>query len=114
MTDKKPIGYKCVSCGKVHYPKHGRCLKCKETEFSIVELPSEGTLVTWTMLKAPPSGIDKFSLYLGIVDLGEVKYTGQIEVENPDDLELGTKLRAVWKQVRVIDGKPKKGFVWIK
>ena len=113
MSEKKPIGYKCLNCGKVHYPKHGRCLECKESNFSEIDLSVEGSLVTWTMLKAPPSGIDKFSLYLGIVDLGEVKYTGQIEVENPEGLKIGMKLKAVWKQVRIIDGKPKYGFIWV-
>ena len=113
MSEKVPIGFKCRNCGKIHYPKHGRCLKCKHQDFTEVELPSEGTLVTWTMLKAPPTGIDKYSIYLGIIDLGEVKYTGQIEVDNPEDIKLGMKLKAIWKQVRIIDGKPNYGFIWV-
>lgn len=69
--------------------------------------------ITYTMLKAPPTGIDKSSLLLGIVDLGEVRYTGQLEVE-PNDIKLGMKLKAVWKKVRVINDKPVSGFVWIQ
>ena len=65
------------------------------------------------MLKAPPSGIDKFSLYLGIINLGEVNYTGQIEVENPTEIKVGMKLVSQWKQVRIIDNKPVFGFVWV-
>jgi len=113
MSEKTPIGYKCMKCAKVHFPKHGRCLKCKHTEFEEVKVPSEGTLVTYTMLKAPPSGIDKFSLYLGIINLGEVNYTGQIEVDNPADLKIGIQLTSLWKQVRIIDNKPVFGFVWV-
>lgn len=112
MTEKVPFGYECLNCGKVHYPKHGRCLQCKQRDFKKIELPSEGTLVTYTLLKAPPTGIDKSSLLIGIIDLGEVRYTGQLEVE-PNNLEIGMKLRAVWKNVRVINNKQVSGFVWI-
>lgn len=113
MVEKVPIGYKCMNCGKMHYPKHGRCLQCKQQNFEETELPSEGSLITYTMLKAPPTGIDKSSLLLGIVDLGEVRYTGQLEVE-PNDIKLGMNLKAVWKKVRVINDIAVSGFVWIK
>ncbi|MFW9905174.1 MAG: Zn-ribbon domain-containing OB-fold protein [Candidatus Thorarchaeota archaeon] len=111
MTEKVPTGFKCLNCGKIHYPKHGRCLQCKHQKFDLVELPSIGFLVTYTILKAPPTGIQKSSLLLGIVDLGDVRYTGQLEIEIKD-LELGMKLKAVWKPVREIDGKIISGFVW--
>ena len=113
MSEKTPIGYKCTNCSKIHFPKHGRCLSCKNTEFEQVDVPAEGTLVTYTMLKAPPSGIDKFSLYLGIINLGDVNYTGQIEVDDPSQIKVGMKLNAQWKKVRVIDNKPVFGFVWV-
>jgi uncharacterized OB-fold protein len=112
MTDRVPIGYKCMNCAKIHYPAHGRCLKCKHQEFEEVELPTEGKLLTYTMLKAPPSGIDKFSLYLGIVDLGEVRMTGQIEVTDPEKLRSGMILQSKWQKIRIIDNKPRYGFVW--
>jgi uncharacterized OB-fold protein len=112
MSEQVPIGYKCLNCEKIHYPAHGRCLNCKHDQFEKVALPREGTLVTYTILKAPPSGIDKHSLYLGIIDLGEVRYTGQIDIEEPKDLQIGMKLAANWQKVRTIDKKPVFGFVW--
>jgi uncharacterized OB-fold protein len=113
MIEKNPSGYKCQNCGKIHYPKHGRCLKCKYLFFDEINLPNEGTLITYTMLKAPPTGINKHSLYLGILDLGEVRYTGQIEVEDISKLSTGMKLKATWKKVRTIDNKDYLGFVWV-
>ncbi len=109
---KVPTGYKCLKCGKLHYPKHARCLSCKHREFESIELPKEGFLVTWTMLKAPPTGIDRSSLYLGIIDLGEVHYTGQLEID-PEIIKTGIKVKPLWKKVREIDGKPFYGFVWV-
>ncbi|MFX0122453.1 MAG: Zn-ribbon domain-containing OB-fold protein [Candidatus Hodarchaeota archaeon] len=111
MAEKVPIGYKCQNCSKVHYPRHGRCLQCKHQDFVEVELPSIGSLVTYTILKAPPTGIQKSSLLLGIIDLGEVRYTGQLEVEI-NEIKLGMKLKATWKPVREINGKVISGFVW--
>jgi uncharacterized OB-fold protein len=113
MSEKVPIGFKCKKCGQLHYPRHGRCLNCKHSEFQEIDLPTEGNLVTYTILKAPPTGIDRSLLYLGIVDLGEVNYTGQIEVDDPSNLKIGMKLKATWKQVRKINGKPVYGFVWV-
>ncbi|MHA1225794.1 MAG: Zn-ribbon domain-containing OB-fold protein [Candidatus Hodarchaeales archaeon] len=113
MSEKTPIGYKCLKCGKIHYPKHGRCLSCKHREFEEVKLPSEGSLVTYTMLKAPPTGIDQFSLWLGIIDIGEVRYTGQLEVKDPSKIKIGMKLKAEWRKVRKISGSDHHGFVWI-
>ncbi|MFX0121580.1 MAG: Zn-ribbon domain-containing OB-fold protein [Promethearchaeota archaeon] len=113
MSENIPSGFKCLNCGKIHYPKHGRCLQCKKRNFKVIELPSEGSLITYTILKAPPTGIDKSSLLLGIIDLGDVRYTGQLEVE-PDQLKIGMRLKAVRKKVRLIDGKPVSGFVWVQ
>ena len=112
MSKSTPIAYKCLNCGKLHYPKHGRCLQCKHREFEEVPVSSEGTLITFTQLKAPPSGIESRSLFLGVIDLGDVRYTGQIEVESIDSLHTGMKLVATWKQVRTIGNRPIYGFVW--
>jgi uncharacterized OB-fold protein len=112
MTENTPIGYKCLKCKKIHFPRHGRCLQCKNREFEEVSVPSKGKLITFTKLKAPPSGIASRSLFLGIIDLGEVKYTGQIDVENLDELQIGMELEATWKQVRTIDNRAVYGFVW--
>ncbi|MHA1977171.1 MAG: Zn-ribbon domain-containing OB-fold protein [Candidatus Hodarchaeales archaeon] len=112
MSERKPTGYKCLNCGKLHYPQHGRCLQCKHREFEEVPVPSKGKLITYTKLKAPPSGIASRSLFLGIIDLGDVRYTGQIDVEDLDDLRIGMDLVATWKQVRTIDNRAVYGFVW--
>lgn len=112
MSEKVPFGFKCLNCGKIHYPKHGRCVKCKQTEFERINLTNEGTLLTYTSLKAPPTGIDKFTLHLGIIDLGDVRYTGQLLLEDPSVLKIGLKLKSTWMKVREIDGEDIYGFVW--
>ncbi len=112
MSERIPTGFKCLNCGKMHYPRHGRCLQCKHREFDEVPLSKQGTLVTFTQLKAPPTGISTRSLFLGIVDLGEVRYTGQLAVDNLESLRIGMNLVATWKEVRTIDNRAISGFVW--
>jgi uncharacterized OB-fold protein len=111
LSNNVPIGFKCLNCGKIHYPKHARCLKCKHRQFKEIELPSEGSLLTYTILKVPPTGINKNSLILGIIDLEKVRYTGQLEVEQ-NKLRIGMRLKAVKKKVREIDNEVIFGFVW--
>jgi len=111
MSEMPLIAYKCTSCGKIHYPKHARCLQCKKREFEEVTAPLEGTLITYTLLKAPPTGIDKHSLILGIIDLGDIRYTGQLEID-PAKIKVGMKVRGNWQKVREIRGKSVNGFVW--
>ncbi|MFW9997508.1 MAG: Zn-ribbon domain-containing OB-fold protein [Candidatus Odinarchaeota archaeon] len=111
MSEMPLLAYKCKNCGKLHYPRHARCLDCKSREFEEVSVPLEGILVTYTMLKAPPTGIDRFPLYLGIIDLGEVRYTGQLEIES-EKIKLGMKVRGKWQKVREINGKSVNGFIW--
>lgn len=111
--NKEIIGFKCKSCSKIHYPKHARCLKCKNREFEKVNLPKIGELLTYTILNAPPTGISKMTLYLGIIDLGETRYTGQIELD-PKELKIGMKLKGHYEKVRTINNKDEFGFVWKK
>lgn len=107
------IGFKCKKCGKIHYPKHIRCLNCKHREFEKVNIQKSGKLVTFTILNAPPTGIKKMTLILGIIDLGEIKYTGQIDVD-PKELVTGMKLEGHYQEIRNINNKAEFGFVWKK
>ncbi|MFX1514088.1 MAG: Zn-ribbon domain-containing OB-fold protein [Promethearchaeota archaeon] len=100
---EKLIAYKCTKCGKIEYPRHTRCHGCRNREFEEVEVTGEGTLVTFTKLKATPTGIDTPTLVLGMVEFENgVRYTGQILAEEP---EIGMKLYPVWGRVRTINNQ---------
>ncbi|MEW6222915.1 MAG: Zn-ribbon domain-containing OB-fold protein [Candidatus Hadarchaeota archaeon] len=105
---EKFLGFKCKSCGRVMYPKHDRCLKCKATEFEEVELGKEAKLVTYTKLYAVPEGIEMPPLVLGVVEFpGGARALGQIASDNP---MVGMKLRPVWGKLRMMKGKEIFGF----
>ncbi len=104
---EKMTGFKCKSCGRVMYPRHERCLGCKDTDFEEVELAKKGTLLTYTKLYALPEGIEMPPLVLGIVDFGGVRAIGQLTT---DDVKVGMKFRPVWGKLRKLGGKEIYGF----
>jgi uncharacterized OB-fold protein len=107
VEEQKFVAYKCKSCGKVMLPKHDRCLGCKGTEFEEVELPKEGTLITYTKLYFPPEGIEMPPITLGIVDFGIARALGQITTDDP---QMGMKLKPVWGKLRKLKGQDIYGF----
>jgi len=105
---QKLTGFKCKSCGRVMYPKHERCLSCKDIDIEEVELGDECTLLTYTKLYALPEGIEMPPLVLGIVDFGGgVRAFGQIGTDNP---KIGMRLRPAWGRLRKFGDKEIYGF----
>ena len=49
MSKRSPItAYKCKKCGKMHYPFHDRCLKCRAREFEKINPAGQAKLLTYT------------------------------------------------------------------
>ena len=110
---EKIIWNKCKKCGKLQFPSHIRCLNCNNREFEEVTAPDEGTLLTFTVLKAPPKEYrDKESYALGIIELsGGIRALGQITTE--ENLKTGMKLKAKYQKIcNDLDGKEINGFVF--
>ncbi len=101
-------GFKCKGCGKLHYPAHVRCLRCKETSFEEVELGDECRLLTYTKLYALPEGIEMLPLLLGIVEFPNgIKALGQLI---DDDIRIGMQLRPKWRKLRKVGENDIYGF----
>jgi len=78
------LGYKCRTCGHVHYPNKALCMKCGAGDFDTEPLPFNGTLLTYTELYNPPGDFDVVKLPLGIVELENgVRMMGQLEIDHP-------------------------------
>ena len=111
MTELKITAYKCKKCGRVHYPKHERCLSCKNREFE--EIKPEGTakLVTYTQIFNLPWGFDERFLIIGVGQFENgVKAMGQIKSEGIDELRTGMMLQASWEPIRYTYGEPVYGL----
>jgi hypothetical protein len=116
MTDNEIIDIewkKCNNCGFLQHNTHLRCLKCKHNEFERVYPSGLGTLVSYTVLNAPPKEFrDKDSYALGIVEFSNgIKAMGRITQK--DNLKIGIKLKAVYKEIcEDLDGKKIKTFIF--
>lgn len=64
------LGSRCLKCGSHTFGTVPSCQSCYSTEVKSVELGSEGTLYSYTVVRTPPPGWD-----------GEVPYLlGQVEL----------------------------------
>ena len=104
--------YKCKQCGRIHYPFHDRCLKCKSREFEEITAEGDAKLLAYTQIFNLPWGFDTRYLVIGIVEFAnKVKAMGQIQVDSLDKLKSGMKLIPSWEPVRQTAGEDIYGLV---
>ncbi|MFQ5838685.1 MAG: Zn-ribbon domain-containing OB-fold protein [Thermoplasmata archaeon] len=97
--------YECEACGRLTYPVHFLCHDCGSRKFEEVEV-SEGTLLTYTVIHAPPPGVPS-PLTLGIAEFeGGVRALGQLS----EPMEIGAKVRAEWAVLRKMGDRQFEGF----
>ncbi len=92
---------KC-GCGKICYPPRVVCPECGSRSFETVEMPREGTVVTYTVVRVPPTGfVDQSPLPIAIVELTNgVRLMVQIgDVADPDELHIGMKVRLEFRRI---------------
>ena len=111
MTDLKITAYKCKKCGRIHYPKHERCLSCKHREFEEIKPEGNAKLLTFTQIFNLPWGFDERFLIIGVGQFENgVKAMGQIKAEDAADLQTGMMMQASWEPVRYVYGEPVYGL----
>jgi uncharacterized OB-fold protein len=96
--DPKLLGGRCADCGAVAFPVPPSCSRCAGQAIDTVELPSTGTLWTWTIQGFPPKSPPyllvetplTFKPYgVGYIDLGEVKVEARLTIADPAVLRIG-------------------------
>ncbi|MGC8582576.1 MAG: Zn-ribbon domain-containing OB-fold protein [Thermoproteus sp.] len=99
------VAKRCRKCGEVYYPPAVKCPRCGSAELEDFQLPHEGELVEFTVLRSVPTDFLKQKpLVIGLVKLGPVKVLGQIVDAAPEKLKAGQKMEVVFRRV-VVDGK---------
>lgn len=104
MTAEGFIGSRCPTCERAYFPSRALCPRCYHEDLPAAEVPSRGTLATWTVVRM--SGSSQVPYALGYVDFpGDVRVLGQI-TNWVDGMRLGPGLR-VTASVRNtdVDGK---------
>ncbi len=105
------VAYKCKKCGRVHYPKHERCLSCKHREFEEIKPEGNAKLLTYTQIFNLPWGFDQRFLIIGVAEFENgVKAMGQIKADSLDGLKIGMTVKPLWEPVRYRYGEPVYGL----
>ncbi len=95
------IGSRCERCGRIYYPPRRICPACKSREFEEMELSGRGRLVTFTVIRSPPKGYERYAPYVvGMVRLEEgVNVVSQV-VDCPiEEVRIGMRLEATFRKV---------------
>jgi uncharacterized OB-fold protein len=106
MTDIELVAYKCIKCGKIHYPFHDRCLNCHCREFEEIKPEGKAKLLTATQIFNLPCGFNQRFLIVGIAEFENgVRAMGQVKGDSVDDLASGTLMKPSWEPVRTQNGE---------
>lgn len=99
------LASRCNQCGASSFPSTRGCMACGSEDQTVVELPTEGTLWTFTvqrfMPKEPYSSWETqetFSPYgVGYMDLpGGLKIEGRIKTDDVSSLKIGMPIKVVF------------------
>jgi len=103
---KKIFGTRCLKCDKVYLPPRKNCGQCFSENLEWVELGSQGTLITYTMVRYESSAMPmKPPFAYGIILLdgastGMVHFLGEVD---PEEIKPGMRVEAVFKEERIGD-----------
>lgn len=109
------LGSKCADCAEASIGTNSVCLNCGSDRIQNIELSSEGTLWTYTVVRHKPPGDylgpEPFVPFaLGLVELPEgVRILAPLE-GNVDSFEIGSGFRIVPWILQGKDGKAYKAF----
>lgn len=88
------VANECTSCQARYFDRRNACASCFGTDFSSVEVPTEGTLRSFTIVTFAAPGVP-VPFVAGIVDAGGTSVRTNIINVEPDDqhVQLGMEVR---------------------
>jgi uncharacterized OB-fold protein len=92
--DPHLVANECASCGARYFDRRNGCASCFGTEFEQVDLATEGTLRSFTIVAFAAPGVD-VPFVAGVVDCDGTSVRANVIncPPDPDHVRLGMKLR---------------------
>lgn len=92
---------KCRQCGEISFPPRLVCSDCSAREFEKTRLSDYGKIITFTTIRVAPAQFAVQSPYsVAVVESDNgVRITTQIVDCKPDDLEIGRKVKFVFRKL---------------
>jgi uncharacterized OB-fold protein len=103
LKDGKLMGTKCRDCGTTSFPPRADCPKCMSEKFEWTESSGKGSLHTYTIIHAAPTGFEDMAPYkLGVLDLEDGgRLLAWMDIPE-DEIKIGMNLKAVPKMFEEI------------
>jgi uncharacterized OB-fold protein len=92
---------KCKKCGEIFFPPRIVCAKCRGREFETIKLSDEGKVVTYTVIRVPPTSFaDEAPYAVGIIELKDgVRITAQIVDCGLEQIKIGMDVRLEFRKL---------------
>ena len=99
------LASRCKQCGIAAFPVAESCMACSGQDVTVEELPSRGTLWTWTIQRFMPKTpyhsnetAETFQPYgVGYLELpGGVRVEGRLTENDPDKIQIGMTMDVVF------------------
>jgi uncharacterized OB-fold protein len=86
------VAHQCDACGARYFDRRNACAACSRTEFSSVEVATEGELRTFTIVAHAAPGVP-VPFVAGVVDCGGTSVRGNVINVPPDPAHIRTGMR---------------------
>ncbi len=104
LAERRVLGERCAACGKVSAPMRGGCATCPDAAVTTVELAHTGVLTMFTVVRFPFEGQRLAPPYVAgwiLLDGSDVPLFHLVGGADPDTIEVGARVRAVWADAPV-------------
>jgi len=94
------MGEICKACGARYFPAKPVCI-CGNAEFEDYKLNEVGKVVTWTVIRSPPMGYEKYAPYVvALIELDDgMRLLSQVVDVDPAEVKAGMRVEAVFRRV---------------
>lgn len=106
LKEKKLVGSRCKSCGRISVPPKPACPLCHGAEPVLVEMKGAGKLAAYSVITVPPplmveEGFDRNTPYCsGVVALEEgpkvIARILDLDLDRPEQIQIGTPLSVAY------------------
>ncbi len=98
------VGGKCEN-GHLMFPKREVCPVCGSRNVEEYQFSGRGKVVSWTIVRNPPSGLEYYRPYpLALVQLEEGPVVlAQLTDVDPEEIDFGMEVEMVTRKVREFD-----------
>jgi uncharacterized OB-fold protein len=96
----KLVANECTNCGARYFDRRSACASCSGTSFRKVDIPTTGTVRTFTIVSFAAEGVD-VPFVAAVVDCGGTSVRGNIinTPPDPEHITLGMKVKLATYEV---------------